>query len=702
MTAAAGGGIVARTTISESTSRTLQAAGLGVAVFVVYVAGASRTIYVGDSGELVAAVHLLGIPHPSGYPLYVLLGKLWTLLVPVGSIAFRMSLFSALCGAVAVAGLQRFLTGQGVGRLAAGTAALMLAFSPSFWSQANVQRVYTLNAVFVVATTALAFRWHRTGRRRDLLLAFFVCGLGATNHLFMGVYGVTLAIFVAIILARRRPHGNRRRTGPETGQGPLVDPGGGRAASTPLRWRDAPLAAAAFGGGLLPYLYLPLRSLADPRLDWGDPESPSGLVDVLLRRDMWDRAWVEGAADLLPVAGDYLASFAWELYGVGALLAIAGIVIGRRRGWPVTLPLLVMVANVAALASHGSRSDIFIWHRYYIPSYVMAALLAGPGLDALIRPRQGSPPDACGSRPSAGLRIVCLALPVVMLAAGWARFDRSDYRIAEDFSRTLLAELPPGSHLAASDDNILFVLIYLHLVEGLRPDIDLILQGVGGADLPPLRFDPDREPLFFTHHPNWNVAGIELVPRGLAYRVARAGSPIPPAVVRKERLDGEEDPGVPKDYLTRNLVGHFHFMLGVTFENRDWTRARRELSRAAAAAPDNDVLFYNLGLVYRRNGLLPEALAAFERAREIHPRYVGVDRDVRAGDRIVELRGEIERLGRVEAELTSTLTTRGLVPGDRAYHLALARLLEDRGELLAARGHRRRAQAASGTRGAAR
>ena len=77
----------------------LEAALLGAGVFAVYAAGACRTIYVGDSGELVAAVHLLGIPHPSGYPLYVLLGKLWTLLVPIGSVALRMSLFSAAAGA---------------------------------------------------------------------------------------------------------------------------------------------------------------------------------------------------------------------------------------------------------------------------------------------------------------------------------------------------------------------------------------------------------------------------------------------------------------------------------------------------------------------------------------------------------------------------------------------------------------------------
>ena len=62
-----------------------EAAGLTLGLFTVYALGACRTIYVGDSGELVTAVYLLGIPHPSGYPVYCLLGKLWTLLATWGS-----------------------------------------------------------------------------------------------------------------------------------------------------------------------------------------------------------------------------------------------------------------------------------------------------------------------------------------------------------------------------------------------------------------------------------------------------------------------------------------------------------------------------------------------------------------------------------------------------------------------------------------
>jgi tetratricopeptide (TPR) repeat protein len=247
-----------------------------------------------------------------------------------------------------------------------------------------------------------------------------------------------------------------------------------------------------------------------------------------------------------------------------------------------------------------------------------------------------------------------LLVPSLLLVTGWNRYDRSDFRIAEDFSRTLLSSLPPGAHLAASDDNILFVLIYLHLVENVRPDIDLILQGVGDSDLPPLRVDPDTDPLFFTHHPNWNLPEIEVVPVGLVYQTVRSGTRPQPELPKNE-LEGAWDPAVPKDYLTQNLIGHFHFMLGVSHEESSWPRAESEFRRATVAAPRNDVLFYNLGLIYRRNGLPERALESFRRADEINPRPIPSARPVRAVDREAEAVAEQAAFAEARTQLGTDL-----------------------------------------------
>jgi len=632
---------------------------LALAVFALYAAGACPTIYVGDSGELVTAVHLLGIPHPSGYPFYVLLGKLWTLLLPVGTVAFRMSLFSAAAAAAACGALYALGRSLSLEPVAAAFSAGMLAAAPSFWAEANIQRVYTLNALFVVLVTAWAWRWSARGDVRALAFGAFLCGLGAGNHTYMAVCAAALILFSFLA----EPSLLRR---------PLAVAG----------------VTAAFLAGLLPYLYLPLRSRADPRLDWGDPETLRSFLEVVFRHGFWRRRWLETPGDLPIIAADYARSLGRELAWIGAAVALLGCVAwisgllpsstgSRRRRLFVLFPLLAMAANLGTLAMHGSRADLFIWHRYYIPSYVMVALLSAIGCHVLLArlPRRLGP--------------WILLLPALLLVTGFKAHDRSRFRIAEDFSGLVLRTLPPGAHLIAQDDNILFALMYLHLVENRRPDIDLILQGVGGATLPPLRFDPEDDPLYFTHHPNWNLPGLEIVPLGVVFRAWRTGRPQPLPVIDELELEGETDPRVPKDYLTRNLIGQFHYMLGVTFAGNDWRRARAEFQRAAAAAPDNDVLFYNLGLIYRGNGLLDDAIAAFRRSQEINPRHLANLKRSRASDQIAELEAERVRLEALEWGLAAgDPVLRSIPVSSPQYHRLMAGLLAERGEMAAARRHR--------------
>jgi tetratricopeptide (TPR) repeat protein len=643
-------------------SEAVRAVLIGAAVFAAYALGACWTVFVGDSGELSTAVRVLGIPHPSGYPLYVLLGKLFTLLLPAGSFAWRLSLFSAAASAAACGVLYRIARAMGLGATAAVAGALIFAFSPSFWAEANVQRVYGLGALFVALVASATWRWTVSGAAKSLVLAFFLCGLGASNHTFMAVVAVALGIFIVIV-----EPGVLRRLG-------LLS-----------------MSAGAFAVGLLPYLYLPLRSRQDPPLDWGNPETPRAFLHVVLRSDFWERRWIETPRDLAVIAWDWVRSFGPELAYAGAALALLGAAAwaagwvqagsgGRRVRLFVLFPLLVMAGNVASLAAHGSRTDIFVWHRYYIPSYLMASLLAAVGAHVLV----ARLPWRTGT--------LVLAVPAVLAATGWRAHDRSHFRIGEDYATEVLDALPPGAHVIAEDDNILFGLMYLNLAERVRPDVDLILQGVGGEQLPPLRFDPDTDPLYFTHHPNWDIPSLEIVPLGVVFKAVRAGAREPEPFIRKTRLDGELDPLVPKDYLTQNLIGQYHYMLGLTFEPFDWLRARLEFERAAQASPDNDVLFFNLGLIFRRNGLTDDAIECFTRSDAINPRAIANKSKPRAKDKLIQLAGDQRRLGTLERELTESDAALGaMAQGSAVWHTRLAELLERRGEGLAARGHRLRA-----------
>lgn len=625
------------------------AAAIAIGLFAIYAAGACRTVYVGDSGELVTAVHVLGIPHPSGYPLYVQLGKLWTLLVPIGSIAFRMSLFSAACAAATCALLYVTVRQDGGSRTAGLFGALVLAFAPSFWQEANIQRVYALNALFVILALNRALAWHRERQSRDLVIAMFLCGLGATNHTVMALVGVAIAAWA-----------------------PLVE--------TSLFWRPRVVAgcAAGFVAGLLPYLYLPIRSRMNPVLNWGEPKTLDAFLDVVLRRDFWHRAWWEGPADLGPILSDFVKSLGPETGFAGAMLAIVALVARPGRKW--VLPLLVVALNVAAVAKHGSYYDVFVWHRYHIPAYLAVILLGTAGLDAILR-------KIVARR----LAALALAVPAVMLAGGWHEADRSRHTYAADYARSVLDSLPPGAKLLANDDNVLFALLYLRYVEGMRPDVELFAEGVSQRR-PDLFFDPDADQIFFAQPSTWRVEGLEFVPRGVVVQAVRAGTPWPEPI-DVGAIAREGDASVHRDFLTRTLLAHGWFMQGWTWEARDWSRADEALRRARDVAPDYPLTLYNASLIYARNGFYDEAIDLLRQAGAVDPRgLLGPAGSGEQPGRVVpsseerRVTAERERIRALEARISAAIGGE-IEPGSAEWHRVLSRRFAELGELAPARYH---------------
>src|SRR5262245_60054533 len=156
-----------------------------------------------DSGDLLVASATLGIPHPTGYPLFVLLGRVAGFL-PLGSLAFRINLVAAVAGAVSVYFIARYVlevaprAASAGAALAAAGAALTYAFSRGAWSQSVLAEVYSLNAAFLAAILWALARAERTGSARHLALAAYLLGLGLTNHLLL------IAVIPAVALVAGR------------------------------------------------------------------------------------------------------------------------------------------------------------------------------------------------------------------------------------------------------------------------------------------------------------------------------------------------------------------------------------------------------------------------------------------------------------------------------------------------------------------
>ncbi|MFN8455430.1 MAG: DUF2723 domain-containing protein, partial [Anaerolineae bacterium] len=187
------------------------AVGLALAAFLLYCLTLAPTVLEADGGEFQFVPWLPGIAHPTGYPLYVLLGWLWTHLCFVGEVAWRMNLLSAvLAGATVgiVYAVARhvldatFLETPVIARvIAAALAALLLAVSPTFWSQAVIAEVYALHALFVAGLLWVGLKTLKVSKTFRVwsgwagLLAFTL-GLSLAHHRTIILLWPALAVFL--------------------------------------------------------------------------------------------------------------------------------------------------------------------------------------------------------------------------------------------------------------------------------------------------------------------------------------------------------------------------------------------------------------------------------------------------------------------------------------------------------------------------
>ncbi len=452
----------ARTT-EAATRRTAYPVGclVGFAAFVVYVATLAPAPYLLDSAELAAASFGLGVAHPPGEPLALLLGRLASLL-PLGSVAFRVGLAQAVAGAVAVGlvfrmtvDLGRALVPTGPGEttraLVGGAAALGFGLAPGAILSANRPEVYALATALALGALHLAQLTHQArGDARSALLAALLIGLGLSNHpLIAGLCAVAAALAALPLL---------------------------RAAAGLSRARLIAASCAALGVGLLVLGYLPVRAvvLAQPGhggdIAWGDGRTLAGLGWLLSAQTFVAKtSVVHTSAD--PGAWPFV--FIEELGPVLALLAVAGALFSlRARGTRLlgaTLLVALAASSAAALQAGFDAQNPDI-RGYLGVALAAAAVLAGMGALPLLAVARKTRPAIVGSV----ALLAAVALHAFPIPTGLNLHDRtSAARVAAD----LLDQLPPRAVLASSHFETAFLVAYQRGVEGARPDLAVVHLG---------------------------------------------------------------------------------------------------------------------------------------------------------------------------------------------------------------------------------
>jgi hypothetical protein len=455
-------------------------------VLVIYLITLAPTTAFWDTSEYIAAAKVLGIPHPPGNPLFVILAHTFGLLPLAASYAERVNLFAAVTSAGA-AGFwflvsERWLRGIVQLRWARYAAAfagvLVAATSWTVWNQSTVnEKVYTVSLLSIALVMWLVVRWgdDEPGPHRDrwLVLIAYVLALTSTNHLMGVLAGPALVVYVLWT-------DWRVITRPTVIVGVLL---------------------AVVVGVSLNYLWLPMRAAQYPAINEGEPIGffSQALKDVLSRVQYGKPPITERQASFAAQLGTFWQYFTWQfardwgrLSGVAtAVFAVLGLS-GLGALWKSDRR-----AGIAGVALLGTLSVGLVFYMnfkygfsqypdqanlprevrerdyFFVGSFAVFGAFVACGFGAMMQGIVDGLRDRGSPRARWAAASSVLLLALVPLFGNHATASRAHETMARDFAYDILNSVEPYGVLITAGDNDTFPLWYAQEVEGIRPDVTL-------------------------------------------------------------------------------------------------------------------------------------------------------------------------------------------------------------------------------------
>ena len=427
------------------------AAALWLAVFFVYTQTIARTVGFIDSGELATVPYVLGIAHPTGYPLWTLATHIFSHLPIAHEEIVRLNIFCALATSSAIvllfyAMLLLFRSGMKIedpyhSIIPAAFSALVLGFSQTFWDQATSIEVYAFHLFLLSATllfflrAVFSFLEEQVIDQRKWLLFAYVLGLSFTNHLttILLAPAFLFLYFSAFRLSREGV-------------------------------RQLFILAIPFVIGLSVYVYFPIRTVQQPVLNWGYPAT--------LERILWHvsgkryRVWMfSSSAAAAKQWNRFLNAAPIEFYYVPLLFSLLGawrLLMQERR---IFMFILLLLAGCIAYTVNYDINDI---DSYFLLAYVSLAMFAGFGaLEAGMIFKKISGKIAFAT--------ILLAIVIAELSANWPEVDASSNYLVEDYTATILANLKPHAIIISYQwDYFVAASYYFQYVKHARDDVTVI------------------------------------------------------------------------------------------------------------------------------------------------------------------------------------------------------------------------------------
>lgn len=474
-------------TFSWSRSELLCSGVVFVIALVTYSRTLAPTVTLVDSGELILAARGLGVAHPPGFPLWVVLAHLASL-VPLGNVAARINFSSALFAALACAMLtlvvaELIMTASSLvapkrtsktahqGRKVEDStggflifapavgAGLLMAFSRTLWSYATITEVYALNALLILVVFFLMVRWHRriceTQRNKGeqvtvhdtwLYTAAFVFGLA------MGVHHVTVGLTLPAVAAIvYRTQGLKFFASRRLSYAALI----------------------SIGALIVVYSYLAWAASRSPVMNWGDPRSLQEIwwhITGRQYRVFFSFSPATMGAQFVEFCRMALREFGFVWLPLTLLLALAGFANAyKRERTAFWFLLLIVIADLAYALSYEIAEDK---DAYYLPSFISIAIAAGLGIRWLIQVAAIKRPPLW--RPYLAAATVIVVTSATGFAANWPFDNRRQYFIADDYVENLFSTIAQNGLLLTQDWQVASPMFYAQEIEHRRLDVKVV------------------------------------------------------------------------------------------------------------------------------------------------------------------------------------------------------------------------------------
>lgn len=413
----------------------LPAAAVGAVAFAVFVATlAPGLIGIEDTPKFQFIGKVLGTAHNPGYPLYVVLSHAFGWL-PVGDIAWRVNLMSAVFAALTAALLQLTLVELGSSGPVSVAAGLGLATGTAFWSTATIAEVYSLNGALIAAMTYALVRWRSTGAQFWFFSAIGCFSLGLGHHTSIVTVGPAVAIF-AIATAPRFA----------------------------LAPRTLAVILGLFALGFSQYLFVMVRTLQGAYLE-STARNVSELWEVI-RGAQWEGMVQPFSLGTVKSQGPIIARLLTsEVSPPVALMALVGVVALAIRDKGLLALTAGSLAGVVAFATFFPGQTPF----FLVPAYFFLWLLAMVGVEATI-----------AALPGLSVRAQAIAATTPVLAVvTWHGVtnvsvnDLSHRRFEMRYFDALTRQLPRHSALMAEDWFVDRLVLYEKFTNDVFRDHDL-------------------------------------------------------------------------------------------------------------------------------------------------------------------------------------------------------------------------------------